>query len=123
MAKKNTQRKNQNPWDMELLDLLNETGGTLTIKYHTASFTFTKEQLQTIRDNNIPTDVMTCVMFGLSYAKKDADEVEAYLMEALACGAAPTIEIEAEKGKGLNITGDREDNPMLDQLVQAVQNQ
>lgn len=107
---------------MDLLDLINETGGTIKVKYHTATLKLTKDILQGLRDKDIPTDVMTCIMIGLANTK-GIDAVEAYLTEAEQCGAALSMTIEADDGKSLNITGNREDNPMVDQLVQAVENQ
>ena len=45
-----------------------------------------------------------------------------FLAEADAAGASPSLTIEAEEGQALNITS-KEENPMVDMLVQALQNQ
>ena len=45
MAKKN---KTQDPYKMEMLDLLNEVGGQMVIKYHTITLRPTKDKLENI---------------------------------------------------------------------------
>lgn len=105
-----------------MLDLLNEVGGTMTVEYHTSKLTLTKEQLQVLRDEGYETDVMTCVMIGLAASLKDEQKVIDYLKEAQAAGAAPSVTFEAAEGEALNITS-KEENPMVDALVQAVENQ
>ena len=95
MAKKNN---TQDPYEMELLDLLNEVGGTMTIEYHTAKLTLTKEKLQALRDAGYETDVMTCIMFGLAASLQDEEKVKDYLEEAADAGAAPSVSFEAAEG-------------------------
>ena len=119
MAKK---KQTVNPYEMEMLDLLNEVGGQMVIKYHTITLRPTKDKLQNIRKAGYPTDVMTCIMFGLAASLKDQDQVVAYLKEADAAGAAPSVTFEAAEGEALNITG-KENNPMVAQLVEAIENQ
>ena len=119
MAKK---KQTVNPYEMEMLDLLNEVGGQMVIKYHTITLRPTKDKLQNIRKAGYPTDVMTCVMFGLAASFKDQDKVLAYLKEAATAGAAPSVTFEAAEGEALNITG-KENNPMVNQLVEAIENQ
>ena len=60
--------------------------------------------------------VRTCCSF------KDQDKVVAYLKEAADAGAAPSVTFEAAEGEALNIT-DKENNPMVNQLVEAIENQ
>ena len=119
MAKK---KQTVNPYEMEMLDLLNEVGGQMVIKYHTITLRPTKDKLQNIRKAGYPTDVMTCIMFGLAASFKDQDKVVAYLKEADAAGAAPSVTFEAAEGEALNIT-DKENNPMVDAMVQAISEQ
>ena len=119
MAKK---KQTVNPYAVELLDLWNEVGGTMTIEYHTAKLTLTKEKLQALRDAGYETDVMTCIMFGLAASLQDEEKVKDYLEEAADAGAAPSVSFEAAEGKALNISSP-EENPMVDALVQAVSNQ
>lgn len=111
-----------NPYEMEMLDLLNEVGGTMTVEYHTSKITLTKEQLQVLRDEGYPTDVMTCVMMGLAASLKEEQKVIDYLQEAAAAGAAPSVSFEASEGEALNISSP-EENPMVDALVTAISNQ
>ena len=40
------------------------------------------EQLQTIRENGFPTDVMSCIMAGLLMNGKTEEEVKAFMQEA-----------------------------------------
>ena len=118
MAKK---KKTTDPYEVEMLDLLNEVGGQMVIKYHTIILRPTKDKLENIRKAGYPTDVMTCIMFGLAASFKDQKKVLAYIQEAEAAGAAPTVTFEAAEGEALNITG-KENNPMVDAMVQAISN-
>lgn len=107
---------------MELLDLWNEVGGQMIIKYHRATFTPAKEDLQKLRDNDFPTDVLTVILqLFLGYGWGE-EEIKAFFQEADAAGAAPAVSFEAAEGETLNITS-KENNPMVDCLVQTVSNQ
>ena len=44
----------QNPYTIELADVANELGANVKITFHTASFTFTAEQLRPSRRNSSP---------------------------------------------------------------------
>jgi len=116
------EKQNINPYEIEMLDVLNEVGGTMTVEYHTSKLTLTKEQLQVLRDEGYETDVMICVMIGLAASLKDEQKVIDYLKEAQAAGAAPSVSFDAVEGESLNISSP-EENPMVDKLVQAVSNQ
>ena len=119
MAKKN---KTQDPYKMEMLDLWNEVGGVMKIDYYTVTMTITRELLQGLRDEGIKTDVMACIMSAFIGHGKNQEETLAFLEEAAAAGAAPSVTFEAAEGEALNIT-DKENNPMVDALVQAIENQ
>ena len=119
MEKKN---KTQDPYKMELLDVLNEVGGTMVIEYHTATIRLTKEQLQKLRDGGYKTDVISCVIAGLAGSGMDSDQAMEFIREADTAGAAPSVSFEAAEGEALNITG-KENNPMVNQLVEAIENQ
>ena len=111
-----------NPYEMELLDLWNEVDGQMIIKYHRATFTPAKEDLQKLRDNDFPTDVLTVILqLFLGYGWGE-EEIKVFFQEADAAGAAPAVSFEATDGEVLNITG-KENNPMVDCLVQTVSNQ
>ena len=118
MAKKN---KTQDPYKMELLDLWNEVGGQMVIEYHTAKIKPAKEDLQQIRDKGFKTDVVTVIIAEIA-ARCGQDETIAFIEKAEAAGAAPSVTFEAAEGEALNIT-DKENNPMVDALVQAISNQ
>ena len=118
MAKKN---KTQNPYEMELLDLWNEVGGQLIIKYHIATIKPDKGDLQQLRDKGFKTDVMTCIIANVG-AHLGEEKALAFLTEADAAGAAPSVTFEATDGEALNISSP-EENPMVDALVQAIENQ
>ncbi len=94
----------------------------MTIKYHTAKLTLTKEILQKLRDEGYKTDVMTCLAVGLLSSFNTREEAENFAAEAEAAGAAPEVSFEAAEGESLNIKS-KEENPMVDQLVQAIENQ
>ena len=119
MAKK---KQTVNPYEVELLDLWNEVGGQMVIEYHTAKIKPAKEDLQQIRDKGFKTDVMTVIMSAFIGHGKSQEETLAFLEEAAAAGAAPSVTFEAAEGEALNIRS-REENPMVDMMVQAVSNQ
>ena len=114
--------KNTNPYDVEMADLAKEIGGNLSIKYHTIKLSITCEQLQTIKENGFPTDVMSCVMVGLLMNGKTEEEVKAFMQEADEAHAHLSISFDAPDEKGLNIKS-KEENLLMDILVQAVENQ
>jgi len=118
MAKK---KKTQNPYEMELLDLWNEVGGQMVIKYHIATIKPDKGDLQQLREKGFKTDVMTCIIANIG-AHLGEEKALAFLTEADAAGAAPSVSFEAAEGEILNISSS-EENPMVDALVQAVSNQ
>ena len=51
-----------NPYEVEMLDLWNEVGGQMVIKYHRATIKPDKGDLQQLRDKGFKTDVMACIM-------------------------------------------------------------
>lgn len=114
--------KNTNPYDVEIADLAKEIGGNLQIEYHTIKLSITCEQFQTIKENGFPTDVMSCIMVGLLMNGKTEDEVKAFMQEADEAHAHLSISFDAPNEKGLNIKS-KEENPLMDILVQAVENQ
>ena len=110
-----------NPYEMELLDLWNEVGGQMVIEYHTAKIKPAKEDLQQIRDKGFKTDIVTVIIAEIA-ARCGQDETIAFIEKAEAAGAAPSVTFEAAEGDALNIKS-REENPMVDMMVQAVSNQ
>ena len=112
----------QNPYEMELLDLWNEVGGQMVIKYHIATIKPAKEDLQQLRDKGFKTDIITCIISAFAGHGKSQEETMAFIEEADAAGAVPSVTFEAAEGEALNIKS-REENPMVDMLVQAVSNQ
>lgn len=115
------ENNSQNPYEMELLDLWNEVGGQIVIEYYTAKIKPAKEDLQQLRDKGFKTDVMTVIVAEV-VAHHGQEETLAFLEEAAAAGAAPSVTFEAAEGEALNITG-KENNPMVAQLVEAIDNQ
>ena len=111
-----------NPYEVELLDFWNEVGGQMVIKYHRATIKPDKGDLQQLRDKGFKTDVMACIMSAFIGHGKSQEETLAFLEEAAAAGAAPSVSFEAAEGEALNITG-KENNPMVAQLVEAIENQ
>ena len=111
-----------NPYEVELLDLWNEVGGQMVIKYHIATIKPDKGNLQQLRDNGFKTDVLTCVMSAFIGHGKSQEETLAFLEEAAAAGVAPSVTFEAAEGEALNITG-KDNNPMVDAIVQAISEQ
>ena len=93
--------KNTNPYDVEMADLAKEVGGNLSIEYHTIKLSITCEQLQTIKENGFPTDVMSCVMAGLLMNGKTEEEVKAFMQEADDAHAHLSISFDAPDEKGL----------------------
>lgn len=118
MAKK----KIQDPYRMELLDLLNEVGGTMKIEFGDVTVTVGKEQLQMFRDNGLKTDVMTCLIIGFMTDGKTKKDSIALIEESIKNGAQLSVSIEAAEGESLNISSP-EENPMVDALVTAISEQ
>ena len=109
----------KDPYTVELLDLWNEVGGQMKIVYHTTTITLKKETLQEMRDNGFPTNVLSCIAAGFGVNGKSREELLAFVMEAEAAGAAPSVTFEAAAGESLHIKG-RKENPITDGLVQAI---
>ena len=95
--------KNTSPDDVEMADLAKEIGGNLSIEYHTIKLSITCGQLQTIKENGFPTDVMSCVMAGLLMNGKTEEEVKAFMQEADDAHAHLSISFDAPDEKGLNL--------------------
>jgi len=114
-------KQTTNPYEVELLDLWNEVGGQMVIKYHIATIKPDKGDLQLLRDKGFKTDIMTCIIANVG-AHMGEEKAMAFLQEAAAAGAAPSVTFEAKEGEALNIKS-KEDNPMVDQLVQAINEQ
>lgn len=112
---------NQDPYSVELADVAKEVGGNLCIEYHTAKLTIPYETLQEIKGKGFPTDVMSCIMFGLIMNGKTEDEVKSFLKEADEEHAHLSVAFEAPEGEALNVKS-KEDNPLLDIFVQAAEN-
>ncbi len=119
MAKK---KQTTDPFAVELLDLWDEVGGQMIIKYHKVTIKLDKGDLQQLREKGFKTDVMSCILAAFIGNGKNQEETLAFLQEAEAAGAAPSVTFETTDGEELNITG-KEDNPMVNQLVQAIENQ
>ena len=117
-----TKKETVNPYEVELLDLWNEVGGQMVIKYHIATIKPDKGDLQQLRDKGFKTDVMACIMSAFIGHGKSQEETLTFLEEAAAAGAAPSVTFEAADGEALNIRS-REENPMVDALIQAISNQ
>ncbi len=114
-------KQTTDPFEVEMLDLWNEVGGQMVIKYHTATIKPDKGDLQQLRDKGFKTDIMTCIIANVG-AHLGEEKAMAFLQEAAAAGAAPSVTFEAAEGEVLNISSP-EENPMVDQLVQAIENQ
>ena len=110
----------QNPYEVEMAGVAKEIGGNLTIEYHTLQFKITCEQLQVLKEKGMPTDVMSCIIAGLYANGKTEDDIKAFLEEAKQAGANPSVIFDAPDDGALNIKS-KEENPMLDVLVQAVE--
>ena len=109
------------PYKVEMADVAKELGGNLVIKYHTATISLTCEQLQTIKENGFPTDIMSYVMAGFMMSGKTEEETMAFLKEADEAKAGVSVSFDAPDGGALNVKS-KEENPMMDLLVQAVEN-
>lgn len=112
----------QDPYTVELADVAKEVGGDLTINYYTVELKISCEQLQLIKENGFPTDVMSCIMAGLLMNGKTEEEVKTFMQEASDANGHLSVSFDAPDGKGLNIKS-KEDNPLIDVFVQTVENQ
>ncbi len=116
-----TMKKETSPYEIDLLDLINEVGGMLQIEFNGITINLTQEQLQIMRDAGAKTDVMSCVLAGMAYSGKTVAEAISFIEEGLAKRIAPKVSFEAADGESLNIKS-REENPKVEQLVQAIKN-
>ena len=91
--------KNTNPDDVEMAELAKEVGDNLSIEYHTIKLSITCEQLQTIKENGFPTDVMSCIMASLLMNGKTEEEVKAFMQEADEAHAHLSISFDAPDDK------------------------
>lgn len=107
---------------IEMADIALEIGANVVISYHNATFTLPNKLLQAMKDFGISTDPMNCVSAGLLMSGKTEEELKAFLQEAHEANSELSISFEAPEGSALNIKS-KEENPMLDKLVQAVENQ
>lgn len=115
-------KETKNPYEVEMLDLWNEVGGQMVIEYHSATIKPDKGDLQQLRDKGFKTDVMTCIMSAFIGHGKSQEETLAFMEEAAAAGAAPSVTFEAPEGEALNVSSP-EENPVMNQLVRAIENQ
>lgn len=110
------------PYKVELADVAKEAKGNVVITFHTAEIRFTCEQLQNLKAKGYHTDIITCVMAGLACSGKSEDEIKAFLEEANKAKGGISLAFEAPDDGALNIKS-KEENPLIDQFVQAVENQ
>lgn len=111
-----------NPYEIDLAAVANEVEGNLVINYYTAEIKFTNEQLQNLKSQGVPCDVWSLIMAGLVSGGMSVDEVKAYLNEAQENDGHLSVSFEAPDEGGLKVYS-KEKNPMMDQLVQCVENQ
>lgn len=107
------------PYKIEMADVAQELGANLVASYYTAKVRLTNEELQLMKSHNIPTDVFSCVMAGFMLSGKTEEELNAFLKEAHDANGELSVSFEAPDGCALNVKS-KEENPMLDQLVQTV---
>ncbi len=110
------------PYEVELLDLWNEVGGKMIIKYHRATITPAKEDLVQMREKGFQTNVMMCILSSLVGHGYSQEEVLAFMAEAEAAGASPKVTFEATEKGGLNVKS-KEENPVMNSLVEAISQQ
>lgn len=113
--------KKTNPYEVEMLDLWDEVGGQMVIKYHRATIKPDKGDLQQLRDKGFKTDIMTCIIANVGAHLGD-EKAMAFLEEAATAGASPSVAFEAPEGEALYIKNKKE-NPLFDVLVQAAEHQ
>lgn len=112
---------NNDPYEIELADIAIEVGGDLTIYYYTATIKVSLQQLKLLKERGIPTNVMNCIVFGFISSGKTEEETRTFLEEARKAKGKLSVSFDAPEGEALNVKS-QEDNPMLDQLVQIVEN-
>lgn len=110
----------KDPYKIEMLDVAKEVGANVVITFHSKEFTFTIEQLELLRSKGFDTTIMSCVMAGLAMSGMSEEESMKFLSEADETKGGVSVAFEAPEGKGLNLKS-KEENPMMDQLVQIVE--
>ncbi len=111
-----------NPYEMDLLDLWNEVGGQMIIKFYKATLRPQKELLQRLHDHGIKAGLCECLFVIFASNGYSEDDLSAFMQEADEAGASASVTFEAAEGEALNIKS-KEENPMVDQLVEAIENQ
>jgi len=110
----------QDPYEIQLADVAKEIGANVVITFHTAEITMTCEQLQAMKEKGYKTDIMSCVFCSLVASGKSEEEIRAFMDEANEVQGEVSVAFEAPEDGVLNIQS-KEENPMLDQLVQAAE--
>ena len=90
----------QNPYDIQLADAAEEIGANVKIEYYKATVTFNRAQLQQIKANGLPTDVMSLVMFALMEHGYSKDKIVDFFAGAQEHKAAPKVTFESPKAEG-----------------------
>jgi len=80
-----------NPYEMELADVARELGANIRIEYYTATVTFTLAQLEQIQKNQLPTDVLSLVMFAFLNHGTSKDDIIKFFAEAEEHGCKPKV--------------------------------
>ena len=110
----------KNPYEIELADVAEETGGDLVINYYNTEMKLPLELLRMMKEVGCPTDVMSCVVAGLTSSGRTDQEIEAFLNEAEQADGHLSVSFVGRDGNGLNIKS-KEENPLVDQLVQIAE--
>ena len=106
----------QNPYTIELADVANELGANVKITFHTATFTFTAEQLRAIKEKQQPTNLIACVIIGLYRQGMSQEQVEEFLQEADNARSTVGLAFEAPDDQPLEIQPPAH-NPALKSMI------
>ncbi|MGM9759393.1 MAG: hypothetical protein ACI30I_04660 [Parabacteroides sp.] len=106
------------PNEIELADVAKEIGANVIIRVNDETIRLTNEQLQYFKSQGLPTTTSDCLMAGLILAGKSYEEIQAIMTNTDGPNQKIGVAFEAADGKCLNVTSP-EQNPLLDQLMQA----
>ena len=104
-------------YKIEMLDIVKEIKAYMVINYHTAQITLYEEDLELMKKNGLPTNVMSCVYAGFIFAGKSMEDIQTYMEDAEKCNAGLSVEFIAPDGQAIDIKSEL-DNPKFNQLVQ-----
>lgn len=107
--------KPHDPSEIELLDVWNDTGGKMKIKYAGITIEPQKEALEQMRAHGAKTSIVYILCYA--FAAYFGEDAEDFLRRADAAGCRPTVIFEAQEDGSLNVKNDGKLAELIDELA------